>query len=211
MLTLYFSPGACSMASHIGLEEAGAPYEEKPVLLPKGEHKTEAYLKINPRGKVPALGVDGKVITENTAILTYLAKRFPDKRLLPADPLEEARCISTMAWFSNSVHPPYTHYLRPERYAEGEAAQAAVKATAKQTFLAQCSEIDSLLKGKEWIMGDQFTVADPYALVFYGWGVRAGFPMNELSAYTAWKDRMLKRPTVKKILESEQNVLVKPA
>ncbi|MGZ5176924.1 MAG: glutathione S-transferase family protein [Burkholderiales bacterium] len=211
MLTLYFSPGACSMASHIGLEETGAPYEEKPVLLPKGEHKTDAYLKINPRGKVPALSVDGKVITENTAILTYLAKRFPDKNLLPADPVEEARCISTMAWFSNSVHPPYTHYLRPERYADGEAAQAAVKVTAKQTFLAQCSEIDSLLENKQWIMGDQYTVADPYALVFYGWGVRAGFPMTELSAYTAWKDRMLKRPTVKKILESEQNVLIKPA
>ncbi|MGZ5260437.1 MAG: glutathione S-transferase family protein, partial [Burkholderiales bacterium] len=166
MLTLYFSPGACSMASHIGLEETGAPYEEKPVLLPKGEHKTDAYLKINPRGKVPALSVDGKVITENTAILTYLAKRFPDKNLLPADPVEEARCISTMAWFSNSVHPHYTHYLRPERYADGEAAQAAVKVTAKQTFLAQCSEIDSLLKNKQWIMGDQYTVADPYALVF---------------------------------------------
>jgi glutathione S-transferase len=67
------------------------------------------------------------------------------------------------------------------------------------------------MKNKHWIMGDQYTVADPYALVFYGWGVRAGFPMTELSAYTAWKDRMLKRPTVKKILESEQNVLIKPA
>jgi glutathione S-transferase len=199
------------MASHIGLEETGARYEEKPTLLPKGEHKTEAYLKINPRGKVPALSVDGKVITENTAILTYLAKLFPEKKLLPADLVEEARCISIMAWLSNSVHPPYTHYLRPERYAGGEAAQAAVKETAKKTFLASCADIDSMLQGKEWIMGSQYTVADPYALVFYGWGVRAGFPMSELSAYTAWKDRMLKRPTVRKILESEQNVLVKPA
>lgn len=208
MLTLYFSPGACSMASHIGIEETGAPYEEKPTLLPKGEHKTEAYLKINPRGKVPALSVDGKVLTENTAILTYLAKRFPDKKLLPADPIEEARCLSTMTWFSNTVHPPYTHYLRPERYAEGEAAQAAVKEMAKKTFLAACREIDSMLAGEDWIMGNQYTVADPYALVFYGWGVRAGFPMHELPAYTAWKDRMLKRPTVRKILESEQNVLL---
>ena len=211
MLTLYFSPGACSMASHIGLEETGAPYEEKPTLLPKGEHKTEAYLKINPRGKVPALNVDGKVITENTAILTYLARRFPEKKLLPADPIEEARCISTMAWFSNSVHPPYTHYLRPERYADGEAAQAAVKAMAKKNFLEQCAEIDRLLQGKEWIMGSQYTVADPYALVFYGWGVRAGLGMTDFAAYTSWKERMLKRPAVRKILESEQNVLVKPA
>ena len=208
MLTLYFSPGACSTASHIGLEETGAPYEEKPTLLAKGEHKTDAYLKINPRGKVPALDVDGKILTENTAILTYLARRFPEKKLMPADSFEETRCISTMAWFSNTVHPSYTHYLRPERFAEAEVAHATVKETAKKTFMTNCGEIDVMLKGKDWIMGSQYTVADPYALVFYGWGLRAGFPMNELTAYTAWKERMLKRPTVRKVLESEGNVLV---
>src|SRR3970282_2779871 len=134
MLTLYFSPGACSMASHIGLEETGAPYEEKPTLLPKGEQKTEAYLRINPRGKVPALSVDGKVITENTAILTYLARRFPEKKLMPADPVEEARCIATMAWFSNIVHPSYQRYTRPERFAEGEGGQAAGKEKRRESF-----------------------------------------------------------------------------
>lgn len=209
MLTLYFSPGVCSMASHIGLEELGVPYEKKPTLLPKGEHKTEAYLKVNPRGKVPALDVDGTVITENTAILTYLGKRYPEKKLFPTDPLEEARCISTMAWFSNSVHPPYTHYVRPERFAESEAAHAAVKETGKKAFFGQVTEIDSMLKGKRWIMGDQFTVADGYALVFYGWGVRAELPMQDLKAYTAWKDRMLERPAVRKVLEEEQSVLLK--
>ena len=211
MLTLYFSPGACSMASHIGLEETGAPYEEKPTLLAKGEQKTEAYLKINPRGKVPSLSVDGKVITENTAILTYLARRFPEKKLMPADPVEEARCIATMAWFSNIVHPSYQRFFRPERFAEGEAAQATVKETGRKSFWANLEEIDSLLRGKEWMMGNQFTVADGYALVFYGWGVRGGLPVVELSAYTAWKDRMLKRPAVRKILDGEKNVLVNPA
>lgn len=207
MLTLYFSPGACSLASHIGLEETGAPYEVKPILLAKGEQKTEAYLKINPRGKVPALSVDGKIITENTAILTYLARRFPEKKLMPTDPVEEARCIATMAWFSNIVHPSYQRYMRPERFAEGEAAQATVKETGQKSFWANCQEIDSMLQGRDWIMGSQYTLADGYALVFYGWGVRGGFPMNELSAYTAWRDRMLKRPTVRKVLETEQNVL----
>ena len=80
MMTLYFSPGACSLASHIGLEETGAPYEAKPILLAKQQQKTEAYLKINPRGKVPALSIDGKILVENTAILTYLARRFPRPR-----------------------------------------------------------------------------------------------------------------------------------
>jgi glutathione S-transferase len=209
MLTLYYSPGVCSMASHIGLEESGVPYEKRPTLLPKGEHKSEAYLKVNPRGKVPALDVDGKVITENTAILTYIGKRYPEKNLLPKDPIEEARCISTMAWFSNSVHPPYTHYVRPERFAEEETGQATVKETGKKTFWTQCTEIDSLLQGKEWIMGSQFTVADGYALVFYGWGLRAGLPMRDLKAYTAWKDRMVKRPAVRKVLESEESVILK--
>jgi glutathione S-transferase len=209
MLTLYFSPGVCSTASHIGLEELGVAYEKKPTLLPKGEHKSEAYLKVNPRGKVPALDVDGQVITENTAILSYLGRRYPEKNLFPTDPLEQARCISTMAWFSNSVHPPYTHYVRPERYAEGEAAQASVKETGKKTFFEAVGEIDRMLAGKQWVMGSQFTVADGYALVFYGWGVRAGLPMQDLKDYTAWKDRMLKRPAVRKVLEEEQSVLLK--
>lgn len=210
MMKLYYSPGVCSMASHIGLEEVGEPYEKKPTLLPKGEHKTEAYLKINPKGKVPALDIDGKILTENTAILTYLANRYPGKKLFPTDPLEEARCISTMAWFSNSVHPPYTHYVRPERYADGEAAQVSVKETGKKTFWAACGDIDKLLEGQAWIMGSQYTVADGYALVFYGWGLRAGLPMNELRNYTAWKERIIQRPAVRRVLEDEDSVILKP-
>lgn len=211
MLTLFFSPGACSMASHIALEETGAPYEERPTLLPKGEHKTAAYLAINPRAKVPALSADGKVITENLAILTYLAKRFPEKKLLPADPLEEARCLSTMAWLSNTVHPSFTHIMRPERFVSSEATHADVKETGRKTFWANCQEIDGLLKGKDWMMGAQFTVSDPYALVFYSWGTRIDLPMTELTSYSAFKDRMLKRPAVRRVLEREGSPLVKAA
>jgi glutathione S-transferase len=206
MLTLYFSPGACSLASHIGLEETGAPYEAKPILLAKQQQKTEAYQKINPRGKVPALSVDGKILVENTAILTYLARRFPEKKLMPTDPAEEARGIATMCWFSSIVHPAYHHNIRPERFAEGEAAQAAVKEIGRKSFWANCQEIDSMPQGKEWNMGSEYTLVDPYALVFYGWGDRGKFPMKELSAYTAWQERMMKRPTVKKTVDAEQNV-----
>lgn len=208
MMTLYFSPGACSLASHIGLEESGAPYELKPVLLAKGEQRTEAYLKINPRGKVPALDVDGKVLVENTAILTYLARRFPEKKLMPADPFEEARCIATMCWFSSIVHPSYQRAHRPERFADGEAAQAAVKENGKKSFWANLQEIDSMIKGNDWIMGREFTVVDGYALVFYGWAERSGFPVKELGAYAAWKERVMNRPAVKKCVEDEQKVAV---
>ena len=206
MLTIYFSPGACSLASHIGLEETGAPYEAKPILLAKQQQRTEAYQKINPRGKVPALSVDDKILVENTAILTYLARRFPEKKLMPADPAEEARGIATMCWFSSIVHPSFQRCMRPERFAEAETAYAAVKENGRKSFWANCQEIDSMFQGKDWIMGGEYTLVDPYAFVFYGWGVRGGFPMKELSAYTAWQERMMQRPTVRKAVESEQSV-----
>lgn len=211
MVTLYYSPGACSMASHIGLEESGEPYETKLVALAKGEQRSEAYLKINPRGRVPALVVGDGVLTENTAILTYLARRHPEAKLLPTDPFQEARCISTMVWFSTTVHPSFTHINRPERFAEDPAAHPTLKETGRKAFWANCQEINGLLKGKDWMMGAQYTVCDPYALVFYGWGVRIGLPMKELAAYTASKDRMLRRPAVRKILEREQNPLLTAA
>ena len=206
MFKLYFSPGACSLASHIGLEESGVPYELQSILLAKGQQRTEEYLKINPRGKVPALSIDGKILVENTAILTYLARRFPEKKLMPADPAEEARCIATMCWFSSIVHPSYQRTRRPERFADGEAAYAAVKENGRKSFWENCREIDSMIQGKDWIMGSQYTVVDPYALVFYGWGVAGAFPMKELSAYTAWQERMMNRPAVRKSVETEQTV-----
>jgi len=206
MMTLYFSPGACSLASHIGLEETGAPYELKPILLAKGQQRTEAYQKINPRGKVPALAVDGKVLVENTAILTYLSRRFPEKKLLPSDPSEEALCIGTMCWFSSVVHPSYQRSHRPERFAEGEAALAAVKENGKKSFWANLQEIDSMIQRNGWVMGREFTAVDGYALVFYGWAERSGFPVKDLGAYTTWKERMMQRLTVKKCVEDEAKV-----
>ena len=211
MIKLYYSPGACSLASHIALEESGAAYERQLVALAKGENKAEAYLKINPRAKVPALEVDGKVITENVAILTYIARRFPEKGLLPKEPFEEARCLSTMAWLSNTVHPSFTHIFRPERFAESAAAQADVKEFGRKVFWANLQEVDSLLKGNEWMMGKAFSVADGYALVFYGWGTRIALPVAELANYTALKERMLKRPSARRILEREESVLLKAA
>ena len=92
------------MVPHIVLEEIGTPYQRQLVDLARAEHKSDAYLKINPHGKVPALAVDDAVLTENVAILTYLAKRFPEADLLPDGMIEQARCLSMMAWFASAVH-----------------------------------------------------------------------------------------------------------
>lgn len=212
MYTLYFSPGACSMASHILLEECGADYEPKLVALAKGEQRTDAYRKINPHGKVPALDVGGTVITENVAILPYIARQFPDAGLLPADAVEAARCVEFAGWLSSTAHIAFSLVLHPERPAAGadigEAALTAIGDNARKKFWECLQEIDARLAGNQWVMGSQFTFVDPYALVFYGWGNRVEMPMTELANYTGFKDRMIERAAVRKVLEREKSPLL---
>ncbi len=201
MLTLYYSPGSCSTAARIVLEESGERYEPRKVDLAGGEQRTEAYLKLNPQGRVPVLGLEnGMLLAENTAILPYLGKRFG---LWPADPLAEAKALSLIGYFAASVHPAYAHLRRPERYAADTTAFPPIQETGRKMFHGYLKQIDGMLGGREWF-SDRYCVLDPYGLVFYGWGVRCELPMAELSNYTAFKDRMLKRPAVARVMEDEK-------
>ena len=215
MYSLYFSPGSCSMASHVLLEECGAEYETKLVALAKGEQRTDEYKKINPHSKVPALAVDGKVITQNVAILPYIAGQFPDAELLPRDPVALANCQSVAGWLASTVHVAFGLVLHPERPAGGaeldEAALKAIGETGRNTYWTAMQEIDAILSDKQWMMGDQYTFLDPYALGFYGWGNRIDMPMADLKNYSAFKDRMLQRPAVRTVLEKENSPLLSTA
>ena len=134
MLTLYYAPGACSLASHIVLEESGEKYEGKRVDLAKGEQRTEAYLKIHPLGRVPALLLDdGEPLTENTAILPYLGKRFG---LWPKDPIAEAKALSLIGYFASSVHPAHAHISRPERYATDKSISPTSRSRGRRPSTA---------------------------------------------------------------------------
>src|ERR1700730_17139500 len=115
MLMLYYAPGACSMASHIVLEESGEKYEPQKVDLAGGEQRTDAYLKINPQGRVPALRLNSaEPLAENPAILPYLGKRFG---LWPSEALAEAKALSLIGFFAASVHPAHAHVGRAARRA----------------------------------------------------------------------------------------------
>jgi glutathione S-transferase len=105
MLTLYFAPGASSMAAHIALHEIGAPFEARPVSLGKHEQRTPEFLAINPEGKVPTLLIDGRPLTEVAGILFYLARRFPAAGLLPDDIEGEAQAVSWMSFIAATLHP----------------------------------------------------------------------------------------------------------
>ena len=200
---LYYAPGACSLASHIALEEVGLPYDTQRLNLAEGDQRKPEYLALNPRGRVPTLVVNGHVLTENVGIMTYLAGGYPKAKIWPDDTWHQAMAISTMAWISNTVHPSYGHYLRPARYVDGDDHQQAVKSKGKESFEKNLEEIDALLKGRKWTIGNHFTVVDSYLLVFYRWGNRAGLPVKQLANYSALMDRVLARPTVKKVMADE--------
>ena len=200
MLTLFYAPGACSMAPHIVLEEGGEKYEPKRMDLSKGEQKTADYMKIHPLGRVPALKLeDGTPITENTAILPFLGKRFG---LWPFDAVKEAQALSLIGFFAASVHPANAHVGRPERYTEDKSAFPGLQAMGKKTFHGYLKQIDDMFAKREWL-SDEYTVLDPYAFVFYVWGVRRELPMAELKHYSAFKDRMVKRPAVQRVMADE--------
>src|SRR3954470_15260922 len=115
MLTLYYAPGACSMAAHIVLEESGEKYQPQKVDLANGEQRTESYLKINPQGRVPVLRLDeGEALAENTAILPYLGQRFG---LWPKGKWGKPKALSVDGFFAASVYSRHAHVGRPERYA----------------------------------------------------------------------------------------------
>ena len=204
MLTLYFAPGACSMAPHIVLEESGESYQAQQVDLAKGEQRTAEYMKIHPLGRVPALRLDsGEPLTENTAILPYLGKRFG---MWPTDPIADAKALSLIGFFAASVHPAHAHFGRPERYATDTSAFPSIKETGLKTFHGYLKQIDGMLAGRQWF-SDQYSVLDPYGFVFYTWGVRRELPMAELANYTALKNRMLERPAVRRVVEQERVAL----
>jgi glutathione S-transferase len=217
MYRLYYSPGACSMAVHIVLEEVGAPYELELVssrghLGGAGTTSLEWKAK-NPKGRVPALsGVAGRIggaddlLTEAQAILFYLARTYPAAALLPADVVGQARAIEWMNWLSSNVHAmSYGQIWRPNRFVADERDHAAVQGMGQQNVREQYAYVETLLDdGRDWALPGAYSVVDPYLLVFYEWGVRIGLDMA--TSYPAWRrltERTLLRPAVQRVLRDE--------
>jgi glutathione S-transferase len=196
------------MAAHIALEEAGATFSTRMFAVHKGETQSEEYRAINPRARVPALHVDGALLTETSAILVYIARLYPEAELLPADPMQEARCLSVMSWLSSTVHATFAHIVRPERFSVAPETHGEIVDTNKATYWSLLQEIDRMISSGPWLFGPRYTLCDPYALVFWGFGRRMRFPMHELESYTSWKDRMIRRPHVFAALKREESLLL---
>lgn len=200
MLTLYYSPGACAMASHIALEEAGADYEIVRIDLKKGEQKTPEYLAINPAGVTPALVTDEGVLTENLVIMGYVAQSHPETNL--AD-LESSFNFGKMQSFNgflgSSLHPAIGKVLFSRPPLEGETKDKTTELALSKYDLVE----HHLLKGR-YVMGQDYTVADGYLSVFSRWARQAGLlDKHRFPKLNAHLDIVQARPAVQRVLHAE--------
>jgi glutathione S-transferase len=202
-MKLYYSPGACSLAPHSVLEELGVPFELVKVNLHDGDQRKPEYLKINPKAKVPALGLsDGQVLTENPAILSYLADTHPQAGLLaPVGELARARAQEWLAWCASTVHTSFGMIFGAARLVEEPVGQEIFKKQAMANTQKQLDAFDRGLDGKAYVMGERFTIADAYTLVFYNWSTRLGLRAGK--AHRAQAARLSERPAIARALATE--------
>ena len=204
MLKLYYAPGACSLVAHVALEETGAPFETMRINLAGGEQRLPAYLAVNPRGRVPTLITDTGVVLENIAILSYIAMRFRDARLLPFQDLAQmARAYELMSWFASGVQVSFSQIFRSERFTDDEEAKSHLKEDGRKRCATAFGEIDGIAASGRWMLGDTYSVLDPFALVLWRWGQRIGLDASAYPAFFAHTEDVLRRPAVVRVLERE--------
>ena len=202
MLTLYTSTGSCSRASHIALEESGLPYEIHLIDFAKSDQRQPDYLAINPKGRVPALATDQGVLTESPAILAHIAALSPASLLAPTDPFAFARMQAFNLYLATTIHVAHAHGRRASRWSDDAAAQTTMAAKVTQNMRDGFGLIEADLTG-DWVMGDAYTVADPYLFTFAGWLETDGVDIAEFPRVQAHFERMQARPAVQRALAAK--------
>jgi len=205
MLKLYFAPGSCALASLIALEESGLAYEPGRLNLANGDQRQPDYLAINPKGRVPALVTDKGVITENIAIMTYIAQIAPVAKLAPLDdPFEFAQVQSFNSYIASTVHINHSHKGRGYRWTDDAAAIETMKAKVPQTMTESFALIEEKMLKGPWVMGEQYSIADAYLFTMETWLPGDGVDRDRFAKVSAHYARMLERPAVQKALAVEK-------
>jgi glutathione S-transferase len=204
MLRLYYAPGTCALATHIALEEAGAPYDAVLVDFRSQSQRSPEYLAVNPKGRVPALVTEMGTLTETPALLCFVAQRFPEAGLAPlADPFALARVQEFNSYLCSTVHVAHAHRMRGGRWAEDAEAIEAMKQKTPSN-VTECFELieHKLLKGP-WVMGDRYTICDPYLFTIGSWIEGDGVDTAKVPRVMQHRARMLARPAVQKAVAAE--------
>jgi glutathione S-transferase len=204
MLTFYYATNTCALASHIALEEAGADYETQWIDFGAAEQTKPDYLKINPKARVPALATERGILTENPAILAYIAQMHPQAKLAPLDdPFAFAELQSFLSYLCSTVHVAHAHRMRGSRWADDPAAWEAMKKKVPQSVGACFDLIERKMFRGPWGTGEAYTVADPYLFTLARYMEVDGLEPSAYPRVLDHRDRMAERPAVQRVLKAE--------
>jgi glutathione S-transferase len=205
MFKLYYAPGTCALASHIALAEAGAPYTAEKVDFKTNQQNSPEYLGINPKARVPSLVTDHGILTETPAMLAFIAQSFPQAKLAPFDnAFAFAQVQAFNSYLCSTVHVAHAHKGRGYRWATDEASFADMKRMVPKSVGASFALIErNMLKGP-WVMGETYTVCDPYLFTIAQWLEGDSVDLVALPKVADHRKRMAERPAVRKALAEQQ-------
>jgi len=205
MFKLYYAPGTCALASHIALQEVGAAYSTERVDFRNNQQNSPDYLAINPKGRVPALVTDRGILTETPAMLAFIAQSFPQAQLAPLDDaFAFAQVQAFNSYLCSTVHVAHAHKLRGARWATEETSFADMKRKVPQTVGACFALIERDMLRGPWVMGEQYTICDPYLYTIAAWLEGDSVDLAALPKVADHRKRMSERPAVQKVLAVEQ-------
>ena len=204
MITLYTAPGTCALASHIALEDAGAAYTTVAVDFKSGQQRSADYLKLNPKGRVPAMVTDRGILTETPALLAYIAQRFPDAGLAPLDdPFAFARVQEFNLYLCSTLHIAHAHRMRGHRWADDDATIQGMRRAVPRTVGECWTAIENTMFTGPWAMGEHYTICDPYLFTLAGWMEGDSIDPADFPKIADHRRRMAERPSVRKVLATK--------
>jgi glutathione S-transferase len=204
MFTLYYAAHTCSLASHIALEDAGASYELKRIDFARTEQQSPSYLKANPKGRVPAMVTPRGILTETPAILAFVAYSFPQAELAPLDdPFAFAELQAFNSYLCSTVHVAHAHRMRGYRWADEATSFADMQRKVPKSVGACFDMIETHMLRGPWVMGDSYTIADPYLFTLAQWLEADGVDPARIPRVIEHRARMAQRPNVRKAIAEE--------
>jgi glutathione S-transferase len=205
MLTLYYAPGTCALASHLALEYAGAPYRTVRIDFTKSGQRSPEYLRINPKGRVPALATERGILTETPALLQFISQTFPQAKLAPLDDaFLLARANEFNSYLCSTAHINHAHRMRGYRWADDEQAIEAMKKKVPQSVGDGFELIETgMLKGP-WVLGERFSICDMYLFTLAQWLEGDGVDPARFPKVADHRRRMAADPVVVKVLAAQR-------
>ncbi|WP_299704704.1 glutathione S-transferase family protein [uncultured Tateyamaria sp.] len=196
-MKLYYATGTISIAVAIALEEAGLDYDTHQLNFAAGDQQSPDYAKVNPKGRVPALDVDGTILTETGALLDYIAAQAP--ALLPADAIDAAKARSVMYYLASTMHVNHAHKMRGHRWADQESSWQDMTAKVTETMTASAQFVEDECLIGPFVLGDQFTIADSYLFMVCSWLPGDGVDLAPFPKIRAFMEAMDARDSVKAV------------